>query len=268
VDEEFVYWLAIYWDTASSLFRINDKETQPDVLLHDQSQDITSFVIASSSIYFTTCSWDDKPTGGIYQLSPDNQSSDLILKTDTCPRYLFVDSLFLYFIESGIKSINLENGNIRIILNGEEMPELLKTLHIGMRDEYSYAQINQIVSTDSDEIYFTLYVDNYPGMISCTDQAEYLVKITGDSPIVLHEIIGQLSDIAFNNKYFYMTGSCEPYKLDIINIEGQVSPVTIMDANWTLYPTVIALDESSFYWWENTSNTIYKINLDSLKKLD
>ena len=94
----------------------------------------------------------------------------------------------------------------------------------------------------SASLYFTVFVDNYPGMLSCTDQRTVLMRVPGSG--------GAYESVAWSagraeafllEPFAYLSGYCLPKSL-------QVNLDSLAAMSWGEAAAAMADDETYVYW--------------------
>lgn len=161
---------------------------------------------------------------------------------------LVFDGPDAYWLSGGLVRSNKDGSNLVILVKDSDLQ------HLGGRP-YSLVSIMDIFP-GPNEIYFSVYVDNNPGMLGCTDQSTILMKVprNGGAFVALASAAGRASFFV-TRPFAYTWGDCmTPFqKLDLSHQPaGTVAVIGGM-------ATAMAEDSAFVYGSDTTGTRIVRI---------
>lgn len=238
-DANALFWVERRWVSGQgefTVFRLPKKGGQPELLATYLAMN-GSLALDETYVYWRETSEQVMrlpKTGGSPQPAP-------------VPSLVF-DGPDAYWLNSENDLIcSDKDGNSTVTLvKGSDLEQLAGR-------EPSAVTIRDIYPRSSD-IFFTVYVDNYPGMLSCTDQSTILMKLpkSGGEYVQITRVPGRVL-FFIAEPFYYFSGDCTPgvTKADLSH-EGEI-------ATWSGSAKAFADDEASVYWADTTQGEIMAI---------
>jgi hypothetical protein len=236
VDDNSVFWVEGRWEPTPE-FRLEKVDKQGGGATELRRSQGSMFQLGMDGEYLY---WLDYEADTVYRLPKAGGEAEVV-----------------YSAPEGLNALSIVNGRVylgsgewlgRLGQQGLETlvtaDRLLQDLGIGLRDEWSRYRLGSVIEEADGRIIFTFSVDNYPGMISCSDNATHIVSLPegGGAPVVLASAAGGMDDFALAAPNLYLTGNCLGGQ--VVNLDtGENSTLPIEYSTYNL-----AVDEGHLYW--------------------
>ncbi len=278
-DGQSLYWLRRgNPGSVMKMSKITGKVQELAVLRSDPY----GILVDNDSVYWVEGSWQPGPDFKLLKVNKRGGEVTELLQASESMMQFSMDADYLYWMIYETKTIlrmpkkggepqkvvsGLEHFNNISIVNGkiylgggdwlgildqqDQRPrilittgQLLQDLHIGLRDERSVYFVGPVIQEYNNVIIFIFTVENYPGMISCTDNRVYMISFPesgGTAHIILTQE-GSQSGVGVAEPYLYTIGGCMGGKFANID-SGKISVLNISyDSN------NLAVDKNNLYW--------------------
>jgi hypothetical protein len=238
VDDNSVFWVEGVW------------QSEPDFVLKKvdrQGGDITELWRTRGTILQLTMDadylyWEDYEDKNILRMPKKGGEPEvLVAGLEDLIRLSVLNGKNYLASGDGLSVMEQQEQTPRTLITTDE---LLQKLNIGLRDERSIYYTDRVIQDDNTEIIFEFYVGNYPGMVSCSDNATYILGFSKtDGTIRSIAVMSEyLTDIHVVTPYLYLIGGCVGGKR--INIDtGEISDIELGSDAFTL-----AVDENHLFW--------------------
>ena len=277
VDEEDLYWLTR--GDSSALMKMSKDTGRVESLAGLQGEPY-ALLVDERSVFWVEGTWQPETVFVLQKLYKHTGQVTELLRTPGTIMQLAMDADHLFWLDheentvfhlpktggeparlvsglEGLAAVSILNG--QVYLGGSDWlrvmqpqgPEtlvatgrLLQELNIGIRDERSLFYVGPVVQDVDDRIIFVLHVDNYPGMISCTDNAAHIVSLpgTGGTPQILLSVAGSLQGFGVVSPFLYTLGACSGGQR--LNLETGES--TSLVIGYDAFNLVV--DQEHLYW--------------------
>jgi hypothetical protein len=230
VQLEALFWLEHTWidgTGAFSIYRWSMTGGQPVQLVAYQA------VNGSLSLDETYLYWEEGD--GVMRLPRDGAGTPQVAPV---PALVF-DGAQAYWL----------NGNGDLIRSGKDGSSPITLVSRSQLDGLAGRQPSRVfilsIFPRSTYLYFTVFIDNYPGMISCTDQRTALMRMP-KSGGAFSQVASAASRAEFfiAEPYAYSFGGYCMRNLEKINLEDQSVQIIVAGES----PFALAEDASFIYW--------------------
>ncbi len=238
-DPDSLYWIDIdYSGPKFSLMSV--PKTGGSAATLWQSQDtVSSLVVDEQNIYWNACS-SNPYTGSILKMAKKGGQAAALISEPGCPTSITLDNGQVYWVNKGLSVLEQPDGKPRVLFEDTRLKSM-----VTLRDEHSYVMVQRILQIGASDIYVSVYVDNYPGVISCTDQrtnVARLLRASGELQF-LQSIPGNIIDFTAQGSSFYLIGNCS-YNAVVMDVgTGAESTIELGQQ-----PNTIVLDGGKLYW--------------------
>ena len=252
-DADNLFWLTGAWVNGTTpdfaLMQAGKRDGKVTVLWKGNAE-ITSFAVDDRNVYWATYSWSPRYDAVLFKM-PKDSTSERPQVVVSEKRYRFWSIALgdgrIYWTSDGLKTIDENGGEPKSILANADLYDaalLHNNLHVGLRDKSSSVSVNRIIKVDATDIYFTIYVDNGAGLISCTDQEDVLVRMAKETGNIqfLATVPGRLAHFAVGGDSIYLLGDCGDPLIVVNTNTGESTEIRV-----GMFASALAVDEARIY---------------------
>ena len=238
VDNDFVYWVEGSWQPGPDFKLIKVKKRGGEVTeLWHASESMMQLSMDADYLY-----WMIYETKTILRMPKKGGEPQMVVSgLEYFNNFSIVNGKIFLGGGDRLGVLDQQDQRPRILI---ATGQLFQDLHIGLRDERSVYFVGPVIQEYNNVIHFLFTVENYPGMISCTDNRVYMISLPesgGTAHIILNQE-GSQSGVGVAEQYLYTIGGCSGGKS--VNIDsGEISGLNISyDSN------NLAVDKNNLYW--------------------